>query len=145
MVSSTPRLLYPRETASSVHGYTDPRIPDLGTTWGWVVGSMPRLLYPRETASIVHGFTYPRIPDLGTTWMWVVSFTGLFTPRERAPGTHWIRGWVGTRSGLDCVEKRKISPLQELELPTSPPSSALPDYADCTVQVRYLLESIVGC
>jgi len=31
-----------------------------------------------------------------------------FYPKERAPGTHWIRGWVGHRAGLDAVMKRKI-------------------------------------
>jgi len=30
-----------------------------------------------------------------------------FTPQERAPGSHWIGGWVGLRAGLDAVEKRK--------------------------------------
>jgi hypothetical protein len=24
---------------------------------------------------------------------------------ERAPGAHWIRGWVGSRAGLDAVVK----------------------------------------
>jgi hypothetical protein len=28
-----------------------------------------------------------------------------FTPGERAPGTHWIGGWVETRACLDYVEK----------------------------------------
>jgi hypothetical protein len=32
-------------------------------------------------------------------------------PRERAPGTHWIGGWVGPRTSLDVVEKRNIMPL----------------------------------
>jgi hypothetical protein len=31
-----------------------------------------------------------------------------FTPGERAPGTHWIRGWVGLTAGLDEVEKRQF-------------------------------------
>jgi hypothetical protein len=31
-----------------------------------------------------------------------------FTPREGDPGTHWIGGWVGPRTGLDDVERRKI-------------------------------------
>jgi hypothetical protein len=30
---------------------------------------------------------------------------------QRAPGTHWIGGWVGPRTGLDFVEKRNILPL----------------------------------
>jgi hypothetical protein len=31
-------------------------------------------------------------------------------------GTHWVGGWVGPRAGLDDEEKRKILPLQGLEL-----------------------------
>jgi hypothetical protein len=27
-----------------------------------------------------------------------------FTPGESAPGTHWIRAWVGPRAGLEVVE-----------------------------------------
>jgi hypothetical protein len=26
-------------------------------------------------------------------------------PGERAPGTHWIRGWVGPRAGLDDMKE----------------------------------------
>jgi hypothetical protein len=54
--------------------------------------------------------------DLGTRWRWVVSFTpGHFTPRERAPSTHWIGGWVGPGAVLDMVLERKIpSFCQEL-------------------------------
>jgi hypothetical protein len=39
---------------------------------------------------------------------WSVSRHGRFTPGERAPGTHWIGGWVGPRAGLDDMEKKKI-------------------------------------
>jgi hypothetical protein len=42
-----------------------------------------------------------------------------FTPRKRAPGTHWIGGWVGPRAVLDAVVKRKISsPRRESNLRT---------------------------
>jgi len=39
-----------------------------------------------------------------------------FTPQllylwERAPGTHWIGGWVGPRAVLDVMVKRKIPTL----------------------------------
>jgi hypothetical protein len=34
-----------------------------------------------------------RILDFGTKWWWVISLT----PSERAPGTHWIGGWVDPR------------------------------------------------
>jgi hypothetical protein len=40
-----------------------------------------------------------------------LKFAKVFTPGERAPGTHWIGGWVGPRTGLDVVEKRNIFPL----------------------------------
>jgi hypothetical protein len=39
-----------------------------------------------------------------------------FTPRERGPGTNWIGGWVGPRTDLDDVEKRKFLTLPVLEL-----------------------------
>jgi hypothetical protein len=38
-------------------------------------------------------------------------------PRERAPGTHFIGGWVDPRAGLDDMEKWKFLTLPELELP----------------------------
>jgi hypothetical protein len=27
---------------------------------------------------------------------------------EESPGAHWVGGWVGPRTGLDAMEKRKI-------------------------------------
>jgi hypothetical protein len=45
---------------------------------------------------------------------WSASRPGRFTPKERAPGTHWIGGFVGTRTVLDAVVKREIpSPRRE--------------------------------
>jgi hypothetical protein len=36
-------------------------------------------------------------------------------------GTHWIRGWVGPRAGLDTVEKKTPLSLPGIEpLPSSP-------------------------
>jgi hypothetical protein len=40
---------------------------------------------------------------------WSASRLGRFTPKERAPGTHWVGGWVGPRAVLDAVVKRKNS------------------------------------
>jgi hypothetical protein len=54
-----------------------------------------------------------RILDLGTSWREVDSFT----PWRFTPCTHWIGGWVGIRTDLDDVERRKILPLPEIELP----------------------------
>jgi hypothetical protein len=47
---------------------------------------------------------------------WSASRPGRFTPGGRAPGTHWIGGWVGPRAGLDYMEKRKFLTLPGLEL-----------------------------
>jgi hypothetical protein len=50
------------------------------------------------------------ILDIGNKCRRVISFTpSRFTRRGRAPGIHWIGGWVGPRDCLDSVEKRKIS------------------------------------
>jgi hypothetical protein len=42
---------------------------------------------------------------------WSASRAGRFTPREGAPGTHWLGGWVGPRDVLGVVVKRKIPNL----------------------------------
>jgi len=34
---------------------------------------------------------------------WSASRPSRFTPRERAPSTHWIGGWVGPRAVLDAT------------------------------------------
>jgi hypothetical protein len=39
---------------------------------------------------------------------WLASRPCRFAAGERAPETHWVRGWVVPRTGLDTVEKRKI-------------------------------------
>jgi hypothetical protein len=45
---------------------------------------------------------------------WSASRLGRFIPRGRAPGNHWVGGWVSPKAGLDAVVKRKIpSPRQE--------------------------------
>jgi hypothetical protein len=48
----------------------------------------------------------PAICHGGTRWGWVVSVTP--RPRFTPFGTHWIRGWVGPRAGLDAGARRKI-------------------------------------
>jgi len=35
-----------------------------------------------------------------------MEVSGSFTPRERAPGAHWIGDWVDPRAGLEAVVKR---------------------------------------
>jgi hypothetical protein len=39
---------------------------------------------------------------------WSASRPGHFTPGERAPGAHWIGGWVDPRTGLEDMENRKF-------------------------------------
>jgi hypothetical protein len=34
---------------------------------------------------------------------WSCTRPSRFTPGERAPGTHWIGGWVGPRAGMDAL------------------------------------------
>jgi hypothetical protein len=36
---------------------------------------------------------------------------GRFTPELGAPGTYWIEGWVGPRTGLNGLAKRKLFAL----------------------------------
>jgi hypothetical protein len=47
---------------------------------------------------------------------WSASWPGRFNPGERASGSHWIGGWVGSRAGLFDLEKRKFLTLPGLEL-----------------------------
>jgi hypothetical protein len=55
---------------------------------------------------------------------WSASRPGGFTAGERAPGTHWISGWVYPRVGLDDMEKWKFLTLPGLKL--RPPSVVQP-------------------
>jgi hypothetical protein len=41
-------------------------------------------------------------------------------PGERAPGTHWIGGWVGPRAVLDEVVNRKIPSSSRESNPRTP-------------------------
>jgi len=55
-----------------------------------------------------------------------------FYPGEKAPGTHWMDGWMGPRAGLDtAVAKRKIPVGMRIPVIQSTASSyddlAIPD------------------
>jgi hypothetical protein len=41
-------------------------------------------------------------------------------PPEKAPGTHWIGGWVGPRAVLEAVVKRKIPSPRRKSNPRTP-------------------------
>jgi hypothetical protein len=42
---------------------------------------------------------------------WSASHPRSFTPKERAPGTHWLGSWVGPRTGLNEEAKNKTPTL----------------------------------
>jgi len=39
---------------------------------------------------------------------WSASLSDRFITRERAPGTHWLGGWLGSRAGLDTMSNREF-------------------------------------
>jgi len=47
---------------------------------------------------------------------WLVLCPVRFTPRERNWSSHWKWGWVGSRAGMDILEKRKTFVLPPLQL-----------------------------
>jgi hypothetical protein len=51
---------------------------------------------------------------------WSASRPYRFTPKERALGTHWIGGCVGSRAILDAVVKRKIPSSRRESNPRTP-------------------------
>jgi len=53
--------------------------------WGWMYRS-------------THSFTSALDGD-----EWSATRPGRFTPRKRAPGTHWIGGWVGCHSIIQIL------------------------------------------
>jgi hypothetical protein len=54
--------------------------------------------------------------------------------RKKAPGTHWIGGWVGSRAVLDAVVKRKIlSPIRESNPRTPIVQPAAQRYTDWAI------------
>jgi hypothetical protein len=63
---------------------------------------------------------------------WSASRPGRFTPRERAPGTHWIAGWVDPRAGLDDWRSKNSWPHRDSNSDPSvvqPAASRYTDYA----------------
>jgi hypothetical protein len=53
------------------------------------------------------GITPPFLTSALEGGEWSASRPCQFTLGERAPGTHWEGDWMGPRTGLDAVEKRK--------------------------------------
>jgi hypothetical protein len=53
---------------------------------------------------------------------WSPSHASHFTPCKRANGMHWIGDWVGTRAGLNTVDKKKKKTLFLLGIGPQPSS-----------------------
>jgi hypothetical protein len=67
---------------------------------------------------------------------WSASRPGHFTPRKRAPSTHWIGGWVSDRASLGRCGEVKILTYQDSN---SNPSVAQPIgscYTDCATSAH---------
>jgi hypothetical protein len=47
---------------------------------------------------------------------WSASLLGRFTAGVIVRRTHWVGGWMGPRTGLEDVVRRKLSPLPGLEV-----------------------------
>jgi hypothetical protein len=69
---------------------------------------------------------------------WSPLRPGHFTPRDRAPSTHWIGGWVDLKASLDAVECRKksVAPARSLTLVTQPVACYCTDLAILAVYHR---------
>jgi hypothetical protein len=69
---------------------------------------------------------------------WSASRPCRFTPRERAPGTHWIGGWMGPRAVSNVVVKRKIpSPSRESDPRTPIVQPVAQRYTDWAITALY--------
>jgi hypothetical protein len=75
------------------------------------------LLNVKSNSALCHGDVWGSGGiDLLARGKWPTSRPCRFTPGERAPGTHWIGGWVGRRAGLNDVERRKFLTRPALEI-----------------------------
>jgi hypothetical protein len=77
----------------------------------------------------------PRILDPGTKWRWVVRFTPRpLYPQGKSPRYPLDRRWVGPRTVLDAVAKRKIpSPRRESNSRTPIVQSVAQRYNDWVI------------
>jgi hypothetical protein len=75
---------------------------------------------------------------------WSASRPAPFTPRERAPGTHWIGGWVGPRACLVSVVKRKILSPRRGSNPRTPIVQLLAQRYTDWANAALILEWIIG-
>jgi hypothetical protein len=65
-------------------------------------------------------------------------------PRERAPGTNWIGGWVGPRVDVDVLEKSLTTPPQSKPGSPSPLSNHYIDYATSSPRRNVLFSTVLS-
>jgi hypothetical protein len=61
------------------------------------------------------------------------SRPGRFTPGERAPGTHWIEGWLGPWIGLNDMEIENSCPQRDSNSDPFVVHSVASRYTDCAI------------
>jgi hypothetical protein len=76
---------------------------------------------------------------------WWAARPGRFTHRERAPGTHWIGGWVDPRPGLDDVKMRKFLTYRDSNSDPSVVQPVASRYTDNAIPVPWnaCIETII--
>jgi hypothetical protein len=82
--------------------------------------------------------------DLDTIWKWVVSFTpqSLY-PRRNCPGTHWIGGYMGPRSGLTLwIRKKSLAPTGDRIPAVQPIARRYTDWALPYSDLRLYVDKI---
>jgi hypothetical protein len=89
------------------------------------------------------GIAPPFLPSALDGGEWSASRPCRFTPGERAPGTHWIGGWVGPGAGLDAEDKRKIvhCPKSNPGRPARSPSLYRLSYPDSVLAVTDVIDN----
>jgi hypothetical protein len=70
-------------------------------------------------------------PLLGSEWS--ASRPGRFAPRGEVSSIHWIEGWVGPRTDLDGVERRKSYPYRDSNSDPSAVQPVASRYTDCAI------------
>jgi hypothetical protein len=71
-----------------------------------ISSTVASLYYNCCTSTGNYGYSLVYLLTLALTrGEWSASRPGPFIQGERAPGTHWIGGWVGLRAGLADSEK----------------------------------------
>jgi hypothetical protein len=69
-----------------------------------------------------------------------LHYPAALSPRERAPGTRWIGGWVCPRAVLDAVVKRKIPSPRRKSNPRTPIVQPVAQrYTDWAITARSFL------